>query len=92
MTADERKLLIRRLNDGWPQCEVCDAVIPYGRLESLPATTRCVNHSNEGKYIGVPLYAHKTACTVAMVKTDPTADDGLGESVHQLMRGYMRSR
>lgn len=92
MTDKERRYLADRLRRGWPVCETCGAMISFARLEAIPATSTCAEHSREGRYIGVPLYSHKTAATVAKVKADPDADDGLGESVHQLMRGYHRRR
>lgn len=81
-----------RILAGDDKCDVCGCLIAAGRLVSLPNVRTCVKHSQEGRYIGVPLYAHKTAATVAMVKSDPTAADGLGESVRQLMNGYRRKR
>lgn len=93
MNAENRKQLAARLRAGsWPQCKVCDVIIPLGRLESLPDTETCIKHSTEQAYIGVPSYAHKTAAEVAKVKPDPEAPDGLGESVRQLLRGYHRGR
>jgi hypothetical protein len=92
VTHEEQLYLAQRIQDGWPRCETCEMMIPLSRLEVLPLTTTCAEHSKEGRYIGVPLYTHKTAATVAMVKADPDADDGLGEAVHQLMRGYHRRR
>ena len=92
MTNEQRKALIRRLDEGWPTCDVCNHIIPLGRLESLPETTRCIKHSDETGYIGFPVYSHKTAPEVAKIKPDPKADDGLGESARQLIRGYMRGR
>lgn len=92
MTPTERLALAERLRRGWPKCRTCSAMIPFARLESLPATETCVAHSREGRYIGVPIYGHKTAPEVGKVKTDPDADDGLGESARQLLRGYHRGR
>ena len=81
-----------RIRNGWPVCSVCNTMIPFGRLESYPDTEHCVQHSRERAYVGVPNYAHKTAATVAMVKPDPDADDGMGESVRILMETYKRKR
>ena len=84
--------LAARLRRGWPLCNKCGDIIPFSRLESLPNTETCVVHSDEGRYIGVPVYAHKTAPELGKVKLDPSADDGLGESARQLLRGYHRGR
>lgn len=92
MTLEERKFLSSRLRRGWPQCQTCQSLIPFDRLLLLPYTNTCVKHSKEGKYIGVPIYNHKTAPEVGKVKTDPEAEDGMGESVRQLLRGYNRDR
>jgi hypothetical protein len=93
MTDDVRKRILARINPGpWPTCKVCSSTILLGRLESLPDTDVCAKHSQEKAYIGVPNYAHKTAATIAMVKPDPEADDGLGESVRILMDTYRRKR
>lgn len=87
-----KQKLLERLKNGYPSCEVCKMPILFARLEALPDTNTCANHSKEGRYVGVPLFSHKTAPTVAMVKEDKTADDGVGESVRILMRGYKRGR
>lgn len=92
MTHEARVLLAERLRRGWPMCRACGSLIPFARLETLPTTETCVAHSKEGRYIGVPIYGHKTAPEVGKVKTDPDADDGLGESARQLLRGYHRGR
>lgn len=81
-----------RILAGDDKCDKCGALIAAGRLACMPDVRTCVEHSQEGRYIGVPLYTHKTAATVAMVKSDPAAADGLGESVRQLMNGYRRKR
>jgi len=81
-----------RILAGDDKCDECGVLLAVGRMQSIPGVRFCVNHSKEGRYIGVPLYAHKTAASVAMVKADPTAADGLGESVRQLMNGYKRKR
>lgn len=36
-------------------CKVCGIVIPEKRLEILPGTATCVNHSSAGKKVGVPI-------------------------------------
>lgn len=92
MKLNIRQKLLLRIADGWPTCEVCKEYILFARLEALPDTTTCEKHSKEGKYIGVPLFSHKTAPTVAMVKEDKSAPDGKGEAVRMLMRGYKRGR
>lgn len=92
MTDSDRKILASRLRDGWPRCRKCSAFIPFARLESIVTADTCVEHSTEGRYIGVPIYGHKTAPEVGKVKADTSAEDGLGESVRQLMRGYHRGR
>ena len=81
-----------RILAGDDKCDTCGALLPVARMKAVPGTRFCVKHSQEGRYVGVPLYAHKTAATVAMVKSDPTAADGMGESVRQLMNGYKRKR
>jgi len=91
MNEEQRKTLLARIRKGWPECEVCNAPILLGRLEAIPETTRCAKHSNEGRYIGVPNFSHKTAPEVSKVKMDPDVPGG-GESVRQLMRGYRRGR
>lgn len=79
--------LTERLNrEGWPKCDTCEQRIPLQRLEALPNTTTCVEHSREAGYVGVMNYGHKTAGEVAMVKGDNE------EAVRQLWRGYHRSR
>ena len=89
---DARQQAADRILAGDDKCDECGRLIPAGRLVSIPGVRYCTAHSKEGRYIGVPLYAHKTAATVAMVKSDPTAADGMGESVRQLMNGYRRKR
>jgi len=81
-----------RLRDGYPRCKTCSAHILLSRLEALPDTEYCAEHSREGAYVGVPNYAHKTAATVAMVKADLDAPDGMGESVRIMMNAYKRKR
>ena len=78
--------LKRRLADGYPRCEHCKIPIPFGRLELLPDTTTCVKHSTEAGYVGVNIFAHKTAPEVMMVKGDNE------ESVRQMWRAYHRKR
>lgn len=87
-----KQKLQARLAKSWPVCQSCKIPILMARLEVLPETEFCSAHSQEGRYIGVPIFSHKTAPEVGKVKTDPTADDGLGESVRLLMRGYNRGR
>lgn len=87
-----KQKLLARISQGWPTCEACNAPILFSRLEALPDTNTCAKHSKEGKYVGVPLFSHKTAPTVAMVKEDKSAPDGKGESVRMLLRGYRRGR
>ncbi len=87
-----KQRVAERILSGDDKCKTCGRLIPVERLKTIPDTATCVEHSEEGRYIGVPLYTHKTAATVAMVKADPTADDGLGESVRQLINGYRRKR
>lgn len=86
MTKAEQQELANRLQDGDILCETCNKPIPYERLEALPKTTTCVEHSREAGYVGVMNYAHKTAGEVAMVKSDNE------EAVRQLWRGYHRGR
>lgn len=86
MSKTSRKQFAERIRNGWPQCDTCDQPIPFERLECIPDTTTCVKHSREAGYIGVNVFAHKTAPEVAMVKGDQT------ESVRQLWRGYNRGR
>ena len=81
-----------RILSGDDRCDVCGTFIIASRLVAIPGVRTCTKHSTEGRYVGVPLYAHKTAATVAKVKADPTAPDGLGESVRLLMNGYKRKR
>lgn len=86
MEKTKEQKLAERFQDGWPVCDTCDEPIPFARLECLPDTTTCVKHSREAGYIGVNVFAHKTAPEVAMVKGDRE------ESVRQLWRGYNRGR
>lgn len=81
-----------RILAGDDKCDKCGVLIAAGRLVAIPGVRTCTKHSTEGRYIGVPLYAHKTAATVAKVKADPLAPDGLGESVRILMDSYKRKR
>lgn len=67
-------------------CDTCKQLIPLERLEALPHITTCVKHSRESAYVGVNVFAHKTAPQVAYVKSDNK------EAVRQLWRGYNRSR
>lgn len=78
--------LTERLDQGWPKCEECEILIPLGRLEALPDTKTCVNHSKESAYVGVPNYRHKTAPEIAIVKGDDK------EALRRLWRGYHRGR
>jgi hypothetical protein len=71
---------------GKKKCDTCDKPIPSERLEALPETTTCVKHSREAGYIGVNIFAHKTAPELGMVKGDRE------ESVRQLWRAYNRGR
>ena len=90
---EELRIKLRaRISQGWPQCKTCRMPLLFARLEALPDTDVCASHSKEGGYVGVPIFGHKTAPEVGKVKADPTADDGLGESVRQLLRGYHRGR
>lgn len=87
MDSEKRQKLKARLQrPGWPSCDTCGKKILYSRLETLPETTTCVKHSREAGYVGVNVYAHKTAPVVAMVKGDRE------ESVRQLWNGYNRKR
>ena len=86
MSKSKAQQLKERLSRGWPKCDECDIPIPLGRLECIPDTTTCVKHSREAGYVGVNVFAHKTAPEVAMVKGNNE------ESVRQLWRGYRRSR
>ncbi len=52
------------------QCEICGQEIPAERLEILPETTRCVQHSEEEKNIGFMDFPHKTGSE--LVRLDPT--------------------
>jgi hypothetical protein len=81
-----------RILAGDDKCDECGRLLAVGRMQAIPHVRYCADHSKEGRYVGVPLYAHKTAASVAMVKADPLAEDGLGESVRQLMNGYKRKR
>lgn len=81
-----------RILSGDDKCDTCGTIIAAARLVAVPGVRTCLSHSTEGRYVGVPLYAHKTAATVAMVKADTSADDGMGESVRQLLNGYRRKR
>jgi hypothetical protein len=36
-------------------CKVCGKVIPEARLKILPGTVTCVEHSETGKKVGVPI-------------------------------------
>lgn len=89
---DLKQHIADRILAGDDKCDTCGRLLSVARMKAVPGTRFCVDHSQEGRYVGVPLYAHKTAATVAMVKTDPLAADGLGESVRQLMNGYKRKR
>ena len=86
LNQDTLKKLRERIRRGYPKCEVCGIDIPLGRLECIPDTNTCVKHSKEAGYVGVNVFAHKTAPEVQMVKRDQE------ESVRQLWRAYHRKR
>lgn len=67
-------------------CINCGLPIPEERLKLLPKTQVCVKCSGQKRYIGYPVFAHKTAPEV--VFTDPDNQ----ESFRQLNRGYRRKR
>lgn len=89
---DKLQKLKVRISQNWPTCKTCKVPILLARLEILPDTEYCGTHSREGRYVGVPIFSHKTAPEVGKVKMDPSADDGVGESVRLLLRGYNRGR
>jgi len=76
----------QRILDGDDKCDECGKHIPVGRLEAIPDTRYCVNHSKTAAYVGVMSYGHKTAGEVAYVKGDDE------EAVRLLWRAYRRSR
>lgn len=79
-------LAARLQANDWPKCDTCNKYIPLIRLECIPDATTCVQHSREAGYVGVNVFAHKTAPEVVKVKGDN--DEGL----RRLWRGYHRSR
>lgn len=67
------------------RCEVCDEVIPEGRVE-LGYTDRCKNHSNAVRHYGLMDYSHKTAGSVVIHR------GGNKESIRRMQAVYRRKR
>ena len=68
------------------KCKTCDNEIPQARIEALPNTDTCVEHSEETPYVGYNVYYHKTAPEVIKTKAKNT------EAIRQMRRAYKRSR
>ena len=54
-------------------CSVCQQAIDPERLECLPDTTTCTEHSQARKVRGFDVYGHKTAPTLMFIPDDPEA-------------------
>ncbi len=68
------------------QCEVCKKEIDPERLEALPNTRRCAEHSDAAKFVGFMDFSHKTAPALIMVNSDDR------ESLRLATRAFRRSR
>lgn len=53
-------------------CRVCGKPIPAERLEALPNTAHCVEHSDVKKKVGFMVYPHKTGSSIVMIDPDDT--------------------
>ena len=67
-------------------CVSCNVQIPLERLEALPSTKHCLNCSDVTKPIGMMVWAHKTAPTLAIIDSNDI------ESVTKAVRANKRSR
>ncbi len=67
-------------------CDICQLPIPAERLEALPNTTRCVEHSNVTAPVAFMDYSHKTAPSLVL------ADSQDAEQVRMAQRAYRRER
>jgi hypothetical protein len=68
-------------------CSECGRAIPAERLEAVPGTTTCVEHSGTHRRIGymVGTAAKGCAATLMVVPDDK-------EAIRQARRAFMRSR
>lgn len=67
-------------------CEVCGESIHPERLEVLPDTTTCAEHSRAVATQGFMVYPHKTGGEVILISGDNK------EALRQARRAYHRSR
>jgi hypothetical protein len=67
-------------------CCVCGEKIPAARLEALPNTKTCVEHSTVKPYHGFQVFPHKTGSQCVLV--DPNNE----ESMRLASRAYHRER
>lgn len=67
-------------------CRVCGMPIPPGRLEAVPNTTTCVQHSSTKPYVGFMDYPHKTGAQMVLVNPDDK------EQLRLARRAFKRSR
>jgi len=67
-------------------CNICGCNIPLERLEALPGTQTCVNHSTEPKLIGYMSVSHKTGSE--FITVDPRDREALrrAQRVHRRAR------
>lgn len=68
------------------KCKVCGKSIPQERLEALPDTTTCVEHSNATARVGFMSFAHKTAPSLVMLDAEDT------EAVRLARNAFLRKR
>jgi hypothetical protein len=67
-------------------CRVCGNPLPIERLEALPNTTTCVDHSDATPKVGFMVYGHKTAGECILI--DPRDQ----EALRRAHRANSRSR
>lgn len=70
-------------------CKTCGQMIDHERLEALPHTLTCTEHSKEQKNLALMFQDGKTAAYVEVIRTN-----GLGakENVRQATRAFRRGR
>jgi hypothetical protein len=68
------------------RCEICQQPIPAERLEALPTTRRCVEHSDTKAVLAFNVYDHKTAPILVIINPDDT------EAVRRAQRAHHRAR
>lgn len=67
------------------KCIVCNKPIPTERLEALPHTIYCVEHSTTHTPKGFLVYSHKTAPELIIIPPSP-------EAMRQARRAHRRAR